>query len=243
MAIRLVLAVVIALGFTACTQGSVLYDATDNVYHSVVNGANPDGVWSYGYTGVGTSTDTALHLHTAALQNSTHPTLFTWHSPTNDGGWGPGLDYNCTDNVTFVDYSTTWTPKLLSIAGNAADKASVVAWTAPTSGVYDVSATFTALQSTMVDRTGACFVTLNGTQSNLGLVNVGTLSVSNTSITRTYNSISLHVGDIVAFGAGAGDMGTGLVATVSEAVPEPTSIILAVTGAIGLLAYAWRMRK
>ena len=215
------------LAAAAPAASAQTYDAAKAF--SAVN--NPNGVWSYGYE------DTLggfLTLYTSKF------------APTASiAGWYQNIsldvpfvleNFGAVPNSRFAD--VVLQPGQLAFHPGPQDQFSIVRFTAPTRGVYDLSAGFSP-------------VTTNGTTTDVHVLENGA-SLFDGFVTGTYNApgsapsfsdlLNLNSGDVVDFAVGYGanrnfsDDSTGLTATLAPAaVPEASSVVsLGLLLALGL---------
>jgi hypothetical protein len=224
--------VLIAAALLACSlsaQATVIYDLAADF--SLANG-NPNGVWTYGkYTG-GINPETFVAYDTAGtLAGGTGAGLERWNTGSASD---PCALYNPTSatilapawgNITFASGKFSLSPS---------SGPSTVRWTAPTDGLVDWSLTAMGIQEIF-------------DPSSVHVYYNGTLAKSIWS--AGYNVPSTISGDRLAVTAGdqfdiaiSGDKLTQLDATVTY-VPEPSTLLLVLSGVAGLLAYAWRERR
>jgi hypothetical protein len=114
-----------------------------------------------------------------------------------------------------------------------------IRWTAPAAGTYSVSGTFTN-QKGDASPVGVTVSVLAGTSTLFTTdINIGDPAVYYTS-----DPITLAAGGTIDLRASAGQSigWAGIQFQVAE-VPEPGSIVLSLSGLLGLLAYAWRKRR
>lgn len=221
----------------ATARASTIYDADADF--SIVN--NPNGVWSYGYLDVTGTTFTKYATSTNA-----------WHSPTATGeidAWSQfAYDSNSYSVVGKNPTATTQRENpvgsifipagtLFAHPGNSGEKATF-RFTAPTTGLYDISALFKPDDSLGGNRD--VHVYINGVDQIPGSLVIGSISTGNT-VTDSQTNVPLTAGTIIDFSVGYGSDGvyyndaTEVQATVTL-VPEPATFGLLAFGGLGLLA-------
>ena len=218
------------IGVAVLTTDSVLADTWNpTVDFSNVN--NPNGAWSYGW-----------------MDNS-HFQLFVssgTNGPDNANGspiwWGPlaGLPPLQDIRLPAVWLNTgsevySVPPGMLAFHPGPNGEASVMRWTAPTgvSGLGSIQGQF-----------------LPG---DFGIMQVGVFEDGDWASplwtgtdSGTFNlSVPLAAGDTIDFGVYGGYAGgnTLLEATITAAVPEPSTLALLAAGAIGIVGVTWRRRR
>jgi hypothetical protein len=222
--------VALVLGLAASVQADVTYNAAADF--SITNG-NPNGAWSYG-------TQTDAGVFTAATRSRDWTArgfsdIQAWDAGVDD----PSVTFNST-NAPLTAFGFTWAPKSLAEDGygtNGTSGWSTVRWTAPATALYDIAATFTDMSGGISPV--ETYVVVNGAANFVGHASVAGVSYSAANV-------SLAAGDYVAFistGNSALRAVTGVDATVTSHVPEPSVLALLVTGLLGLLCYVWRKRK
>jgi hypothetical protein len=190
-------------------------------------GANPNGVWTYGYIDA-----TGFHTSTVHLTNK----IFEFTVNGIDG-WtdnNPGSPYNNNDYYTPVVAMNLGAPvivgshdlptNMLILHPGPTGQEAVVQWTAPKTDYYDISSVFEGLNTT--GTTTNVSVLANGQNIYTGYVD-GYQAMDGFGTAGAY----LHAGDTIAFAVGdQGAFGfdtTGLQATIStSAIPEPVSGVL-----------------
>jgi hypothetical protein len=192
--------------------------------------SNANGVWDYGYYGVG-----GFHLLPQKVSTSG-----TWAQTLGFTGWVPAEGYTDPGVIRNTSGSSqtyvgiTWAPGQLSL--NPSGSAITVArWAAPAAGTYNISATFTQLQGSVAQ----------GAEVYIKDVQAFAKLLTGTGDTVTYTAANqvLAAGDMVIFGApGNGNAQVVALSGTITAVPEPGTIVLLGAGLLGLLAYAWRKR-
>jgi len=133
----------------------------DNVAGDFSIGSNPNGDWSYGWSSTLGSTFNLDSSNTASAYGlSGLEGWFANQSVTHE----PSVVYNSTTNSIFQPSFTTYQPGqlALNLGGNYY---SVVRWTAPSNGLYSVSATFSGL-SAAGDSTDVHILLNNGSTFN-----------------------------------------------------------------------------
>lgn len=180
-------------------------------------GSNPNGVWSYGWS---VSLGSTFNLDTASTTAQDGMSgLDGWRSNQAPDG-NPYVLYNSTANpITLA--STTYQPGQLALNMNASQYV-VVRWTAPSSGQFNLGATFSALSR--IGGSSDVHILLNGV-SVFDSVVLG--YPSPTSYTGT---LSVATGDHIDFTVGEGSNGndhedtTGLAATIVPVITCPNII-------------------
>ena len=201
--------------------------------------SNPNGVWSYGYSDTLGSTFVLDDLN---AQESSG--LYTWRNASQEPN-GPNFAYNPTASPIIIDDTATggtdhmvWAPYQLSLGPGSGFQYSVLRFTPPESGEYQVQGAFSSVDQYYGAKTDV-HILVNGTSFFDGLV-WGTDSVVSFD-----QPLQLNVGDVLDFAVGpfGGNWGwdtTGLSATITP-VPEPSTIGLFAAGL--LLVYRVRSKQ
>jgi hypothetical protein len=203
--------------------------------------SNPNGAWSYGYSyGVGSTfipdtTNTASYGPGLAL-----------------GGWmgnvdsSPGANYpyalkNFTANPVANNGTTVYQPGQLGLQPGSSNEDSIVRWTAPFSGTFNIAVTFSAMDS-FGDSTDV-HVLRNGSSLFNSMVLSGVFGSPSTVSFSVAQSVL--AGDTIDFvvgndGNGLNNDTTALTATI---VPEPGTFTLVAMSLAGLLSFRFFKRK
>jgi hypothetical protein len=239
--------VTVGLLTATSTAATITYDANAEMYASE-NGATPSptfGTWSLGYRDVIASSD--FTTFTAAVGDANAK---GW---AFDSTWLPDVVVNY--NAYTVDVAPLYTnlgefPStcLHLHPGFSSDdpdhpgshQYTVLRWTAPEAGAVNLSANLFALGTGTTDQN----ILHNGAV-------VASNSFAASEDPRSWNgsqsNLSVGVGDTleIVIGRGGGPInGNAIGAWCSVTyVPEPSAIVLAVIGLMGLLAYAWRTQR
>ena len=227
-------AATVCLLLPALGVGAPIWDFANDFTPS----ANPNTFWSYGYRTTPASTNLTLMNLSLHVDNIDFWCL--WQ------GFAHGLPSVGKNNTPSAQPS--WWPILPSGKGmlhpgnvpEIEDLAAVVRWTAPSSGVYEVDATFTAIDTRGVDV--FTYVVADG-----GLVlDDFVVGLGDTSHYR--GAVTLSAGQVVDFVvANRNDTGdrdwTQLDASITP-IPEPSTLIVwSLLGALGMGLGWWRRRK
>jgi hypothetical protein len=191
---------------------------------------NPNGTWSYGWSlGLGSS----FVLDTSNTTAYSGLGLDGWLGAQHLDGI-PYVLHNGTANpITLA--STTYQPGQLAEQSGESNQYCVVRWTAPSSGTFNIAATFTGLSS-------------HGDSSDVHILldGVSIFAADVGSVTNYSGLQSITAGDTVDFAIGNGGNGpeedtTALSAIVT--VPEPGTLGLIAMGFGCLLSFRFLKRK
>jgi hypothetical protein len=189
--------------------------------------SNPNGVWSYGYSGGFTN---PITLYNQTVQGPLNgPFAQYWLSSLVNIGESPSAEFNngpayADGNIDFLDH------EFIQVAGIGGQYSDLV-FTAPADGTYSVAANFRGAQHRIGTVVG---VVVNGSVLfSSSVTALGQIVPFNTSV-------SLTAGQTIVFsvGPGGGLQNTGLSAVITSSstmIPEPTSAILLLTGLLLLL--------
>ncbi len=232
---KLMIALLFGLLFSPAVMAGFVYNAstdftTANLGVTAGNGTNPNGVWSYGYSGSATGAMTNY----ASTQYFISTDAFGFRINTAD----------TTPNV--LKFTKNWpgsgTP--IFVAGdfamhsgaNSTDNFSVVRFTAQYTGLHNLAVTWGVGNTGNVD-----VVVLR----NASVLN----NVLNTNLAGSYNNntLSLIAGETIDLRIGRGTDGHGADQTqvsmiVTTAVPEPSSLAC-VSGLVAGLSVLSRRRR
>ncbi len=149
----------------------------------------------------------------------------------NTSSIDPNVIHNRSSTATDTDGSNTWLPNELTLG--PATGPTVVRFTAPTTGVYDLTAIFSPAQNA-TNSAPEAYVFVNGVQIFSALASSPVGPAANTPLALTAGDTV----DFVVAGSNVnlsyGNKTTGLDATLT--IPEPTSLGLLGLGAVSLMA-------
>ena len=180
----------------------------DDVAADFSTNSNPNGVWSYGWS---TTLGSAFNLDTSNTAAA--------YGLNGLGGWlsnqsAEGVPYllrNTTANPILVAGATTYQPGQLALNMHESEYA-VLRWTAPSSGLFSITATFSGLSS--VGDSADAHILLSG-------ASIFDSTVIGFPGPATYSGLqTLAKGDTIDFAVGFGPNGndhedtTGLAATI-----------------------------
>ena len=214
----LALASLLAMAAPPVHAGSV-YDAAADFSLA----SNPNGVWSYGYEN---SLGLSLQLYDKATVDVLGRVgLDSWNSSAL--GIDPNVIHNRTNKaLTFV--SATWQAGELSFHPGPNGQFSVIRWTAPNAGEFNLSAMFSG-----IDFVGPTTTDVHILQNGNSLLSADVLTYGPGP--SFSNILSVKAGDTIDFAVGFGPDGnygfdsTGIAATLT-AVPEPVSVLMLTLG-------------
>jgi hypothetical protein len=196
--------------------------------------SNPNGAWSYGWS---TTLGSAFNLDSSSTNNYQGSGLSAWTSNLAADG-SPLVLHNGTANP-LSDANSTFQPGQLALGPGFFLQYSVLRWTAPTSGTFSLSATFSGLSSL-------------GDSADVHILHDG-VSIFDSNVTGSPSPVSfsgpvnITAGDTLDFAVGVGSDGnynedlTALSAAI--AVPEPGTLGLVGMGLGCLLSFRFRKRK
>jgi hypothetical protein len=207
-----------AITITSSQAQVVVYDLQNTLANAQPTLSNPVGAFTFGqYSG------------------GLDPLTFVTFSTFDENLAGSGLDGFYTNpydpNVLYNDTGATFSGfSMVLPAGEVALGPvlgpSVVRFTAPTAGYYDISTAFARIQT--LNAAAFTYVYHNGTQLVANTTSVDTFTYSSTA-----NLLS--AGDTIDFvvgGPGSGESTTTLAATVTfTAIPEPSTLAIVCLGA------------
>jgi hypothetical protein len=208
---------------------------------------NPNGVWSYGDYGGATFTGTLNPATFTLLTTEAHGygSIDAWQNGVLD----PVVSHNSSRTLTVGSFSdpttywTQWAPN--EVALHPWDGPTVVRWTAPSAGEYQVSGDFFPTQG--VNAPANAYIYMDATQE----ASLGSVS-STVPFSLLLNLNAGDTVDFVAWGGNTYNKTTGLDASIStvagpsntSSVPEPSSLAgLLSLGVSGVIANIWRRRR
>ena len=215
----------------ALPHPALAYDAAADF--SSIN--NPNGVWNCGWSA---SLGGTFNLDTTNTPAFHGLGLSGWLEGNPATDYAPYVIHNGTANpITYVN--TTWQPGQLALNPGGSNYA-VLRWTAPSSGQYNISATFSGLSS--IGASTDVHILLNGSS-------IFDSAVNGSPAPTSYSGLqSLSAGDQIDFAVGFGSNGndhedvTGLTASI-VAVPEPSTLGLMGAGLGCLLSFRFLKKK
>jgi hypothetical protein len=220
------LTLILLLAAVSATCWANTYDAAADFEAGWLAQTNPNGVWSYGYSGGFTNT---ISLYTNTVQNGVNgPNAQYWLTPNVDIGTSPAAEYN--NGPAYNDGNVNFLPNEFLLVSGIGGQYSNLIFTAPASGMYSIVSSFRGAQYGIGVAIG---VVINGSTVWQSTINAEGQIVP-------YNAtLPLTSGETVVFSVGpnGGLQNTGLAANISQVTqtPEPTSIALLGTGVAALL--------
>jgi hypothetical protein len=218
---RIMLAIALLGTLTVPAQAGQVYDVAADF--SITT--NPDGVWSYGYE---TTLGSTFVLYDAATPSAGGISgLEQWYSAEIQQSLLPTVGYNNTDSDIHRD-TNIWPPHEVFFQAGFQGQYSVIRWTAPTAGTYNLAVSFRG-DDNVFPTTSDVHVLYNGNSLFSGQVDVYGPAFTFSDI------LSVKAGDIIDFAVGVGSDGstigdmTGIGATISS-VPEPSGLLLIAIG-------------
>jgi hypothetical protein len=223
--IRIVIILLAAASFTPAARAAAVYNAAKDFSLS----ANPRGAWSYGYEDQLGGPLNLYDVPTAGWRDA--PNLDAWTSSALDVD--PNISHNrTTSELSFLGDSIHVPANGLTIHPGPSGEPSVLRWTAPTPGRYQVTAAFRGNDQT--GPTTDVHVLHNGTSLFSGEV---TAYGAGPSFTR---AVTVQIGDTIDFAVGRGSNAdysfdsTGVSATITS-LPEPVAVVAPLFTAFALL--------
>lgn len=235
------------LGLVAGAAGqarSDIWNAAADYGAGYAAGLNPNGAWTYGWT---SSLTSGLNVYTS--QAVIPPGNFeSWYDPKEYAQLTPTVYQNAGSAVSNGNIDIPAGALILHGGGPSGNDYSDVVWTAPYSGTFSLTATFTGRQTGAPNgnyQTDA-YVLENGTTLFSKYLDSDGESGSLSEL------LSLAAGDTIVFAVGI--EGTGLhgestqldatITTTTLSVPEPSSLTLLLgLSAVSSLAYGVRRWK
>lgn len=242
-----VTAVLLVSGAIARAETTTWNYAAD---YSTTSNSGANG-WQSGYL---TDVGSTLGVFNAYDVFGSAADIPSWHTGSGTDPMGNANINPSSSPSAHTDWGIYWAGKQACLMPGTAGNWIAVRWTAPSAGNYNVSALWTNQRYDGCDTTVAIRNTATGIDMLSGSVATLTEFVGTDSSVAagkaTYNNtLYFTAGQNIDFivkttssQASPIYQMVGLDATIT-AVPEPAAITLAVTGLIGLVAYAWRKRR
>jgi hypothetical protein len=228
----------ITLSLSFAAFASVAAHATSyNAVNDFTTASNGSGVWTYGYGTVG-STFAADTVSGAAFGGQSGYAFWGVDGTVSaDGLPIVGLNSNSTPTPGFTPFPAT--DNLWMHPGNADNLDSILEFTAPTSGSYNIAGYFIRADQDSGSGTGTFVSIYDGASALMG----PTFIASNNYSQQTFNqNVTLTAGQTVEFAVARNGSysfdSTGLSLDITtnavSAVPEPSSLALFGTGILGV---------
>lgn len=167
---------------------------------------NPNGVWQYGFSNTESLAPGEFRLMKFA--NTTKPIGF-WHPDATDGGYYPYIAHHSATSLLVTD-GGGWAlrPGEVALEASNSGQYSLIRFTAPESGTYRVTATFTGLH-VGVSTTDAHVLHNADSLFDAQIEGYGgdtsLRTIVGKSPTATYNGVvQVKAGDIITFALGFG---------------------------------------
>ncbi len=217
-------------------EAGSIYDAAADFS---LNG-NPNGVWTYGYSTTLTGS-LILNDHSGEIPFPHTPQLVTWYTPLSSLG-PPFVGINPTSTTMVFNNGSQIIiqPQQMVFHPGPNGEFEKVRFTAPAPGQLVLNVAFGGADTRPT--TTDVHVLENGVELFAGAVNSFGDGPSYTQV------LSLKTGDTIDFAVGYGSNrnfgfdSTTLSATLSTAVPEPSTMTLALVGGLVIVCCARRLR-
>lgn len=212
--IKMLIGLCVLSGAVYTQAAQMVYDANDEFSLA----SNPNGVWTYGYSDFATVRDGTTKYVFSTNWTSRGANVDSWQQ--SNAVTDPAVTHNAS-GAPVTAFSFTWGVNdigLDSYGGNT-----IIQWTAPRAGTVVANAIFGASPADVYE--GFNGVPLKGAQNGGG--------------TTWSDTFTVQAGDSISFAAVTADQGTVTMfrETVTyQVVPEPSAAVLAVMGAISLVA-------
>lgn len=223
---QLLLAIGFGVALTSIARAQTVWTLTGDFSAT----SNPAGAWSYG------SATTAGGAFTVYPNFTSSNGISTWTTPSSY----PSINFNPASSSVQVG-TVLWPANSIIQHPGPNGELAVARWTAPASGNFSLSATFTS--GDVFGATTNVFVMRNGVALGSGNVD------ASNSYTFSVGSVALGSGDFVDFLVGFGTNGSyGFDSTVTSAtisalaVPEPSTWVLIGCGAFAVALSRSRLR-
>jgi len=176
-------------------SAGTIYNAATDFDAGWNSGNNPNGVWSYGWSSTLTS---SLNLYARNRLLPTYPDFKAWDDPNNNVQFTPLVYKNDGSAYNDGNINIPAGALILHGGGSSGTDFSHVVWTAPSSGDYSLSATFTLQQ---VIAQANVYVLDNG-------VTKASASISGDGDSFSYSTVlGLAAGDKIDFAVGLNQFG------------------------------------
>jgi hypothetical protein len=233
--VPLVFSLFLILGSTIGLQAQVFDLAAD--FNSTSDSTTNE--WAYGtFTSDPGSPSTFFIPSTINFNNTAITGLDIWFFPPSGAGDinDPNIEKNVTSSA--IDPSgADWQPG--KVAFGPFQGPAVAQFTAPTAGVYDISAAFQTIQINVLP---TAYVYVGNTNVfTQGLTGPTGSDPLGTPVNFTLNDVTLNAGETVDFVVGNGLSTTQVDATITE-VPEPSTYAL-MLGSLALLGFCLRRKS
>lgn len=232
--------ITLSLSFVAFASVAA-HATTYNAVNDFTTASNGSGVWTYGYGTVG-STFTADTVSGPAFGGYSG---YAYWAPATNGLPLVGLNSNATPTPGFTPFPAD--DNLWMHPGNADNLDSIVEFTAPTSGSYNIAGYFVRADQESGMGSGTLVSIYDGASALMGPTYISNTDYDDISFNQ---NVTLTAGQTLEFALSRdGDYSfdsTGLslnITTNVSAIPEPSSLMLFGTGILGVAGAVRRRFK